>query len=175
MHDALFKICLFGDGGVGKTTLVNKYLTGVFKGNTKITVGMDFHIKKLNLDEKKIILQIWDFAGEDRFRFLLPGYMRGASGGIFMYDTTRFSSLKNINLWLDILNDDTSSNNLPIFLVGGKIDLEDNRVINQDDALEVAKSLKLQSHIECSAKTGKNVEFIFESMSKIMLKSAGLL
>ena len=98
----MFKVCLFGDGGVGKTTLINRYLTGVFKSDESITIGVDFHIKKLIIEEKRISLQIWDFAGEERFRFLLPSYVLGASGGIFVYDITRFTSLKNFQDWLDI-------------------------------------------------------------------------
>ncbi len=82
--DAMFKLCIFGDGGVGKTTLVKRYLTGVFAGDTTMTIGVDFHIKKLNIEGKEVGLQIWDFAGEDRFRFLLPSYVFGTSGGIFM-------------------------------------------------------------------------------------------
>ncbi|MCK4688545.1 MAG: GTP-binding protein, partial [Candidatus Lokiarchaeota archaeon] len=85
MADAMFKICIFGDGGVGKTTLVKRYMTGVFKGDSTMTIGVDFHVKKLEINGLNVSLQIWDFAGEDRFRFLLPSYVIGASGGIFMY------------------------------------------------------------------------------------------
>ena len=177
MHDALFKICIFGDGGVGKTTLINKYLTGIFKADQTITIGVDFHMKALDMYGMKIKLQIWDFAGEDRFRFLLPSYMRGASGGIFMYDITRYKSLENIENWINVLNTDVlkTPNQIPILLVGGKIDLEDLRTVDSEDAFERAKTFELNGFIECSAKTGENVEIIFESLSSIMLERAGLL
>jgi len=100
--DVMFKLCIFGDGGVGKTTLLGRYLTGIFKANQSITIGVDFHVKKLEVNGKKVLLQIWDFAGEKRFRFLLPSYVLGASGGIFMYDITRYSSLKNFPEWVKI-------------------------------------------------------------------------
>ena len=171
MQDATFKICIFGDGGVGKTTLINKYLTGVFKGDTTITIGVDFHMKVVKMYGMKVKLQIWDFAGEERFRFLLPGYMRGASGGIFMYDTTRYSSLKHIDDWMEALNTDIlkTPEQIPIILVGGKTD------VDSKEAFKIAKSNNLNGYIECSAKTGENVEIIFETIASIMLEKSGLL
>jgi len=175
MQDAVFKLCIFGDGGVGKTTLVNKYLTGVFKNST-MTIGIDFHIKTLVIDGIKIRLQIWDFAGEERFRFLLPSYMRGASGGIFMYDITRFSSLKNLKDWLDVLNHEVPAieEQIPILLVGGKADLEDKRAIDKDLGFETAKVNNLSGFFECSAKTGANVEMVFETITREIVKKAGI-
>jgi len=176
MFDAIFKLCIFGDGGVGKTTLVNKYLTDVFKGDTSMTIGLDFHIKIIEVDGLKVKLQIWDFAGEERFRFFLPTYMRGASGGIFMYDITRFSSIKNIDKWFNVLKDNTTviKEGMPILLVGGKTDLEYKRAVRGDSALEMAIKHNLQGFIECSAKTGVNVENVFETIARLMMTKAGL-
>ena len=177
MQDAVFKLCIFGDGGVGKTTLVNKYLTGVFKNST-MTIGIDFHIKTLVIDGIKVRLQIWDFAGEERFRFLLPSYIIGASGAIFMYDITRFSSLKNLNDWLDVLNHGAQSieEQFPILLAGGKADLEleDKRAIDKELGFETAKENNLCGFLECSAKTGDNVEEIFNKITREMIKKAGI-
>ena len=177
MFDATFKVVIFGDGGVGKTALVNKYLTGVFKSDTRLTVGLDFHVKKLNIEKKEVVLQIWDFAGEDRFRYLIPTYIRGASGGIFMYDITRYSSIKNINDWLDTLkiHDTPLHSEIPILLVGGKLDLEEKRAIDCKEAYNLAKTLNLKGFIECSAKTGENVEQIFTNVAKIMMQKVELL
>ncbi len=176
MEDALFKICIFGDGGVGKTTLVNKYLTGLFKGDTSMTIGIDFHIKKIELNGNKIALQIWDFAGEERFRFLLPAYLKGVSGGIFMYDITRYFSIKNFDNWLDVVNKDRKADELfPMLLVGGKADLKEKRVVESNQGFETLKKFNLDGFIECSAKTGENVENIFITLTRIMMEKAGLL
>lgn len=176
MFDAVFKLCIFGDGGVGKTTLVNKYLTGVFKGNTSMTIGLDFHVKLIEVDGLKVKLQIWDFAGEERFRFFLPTYMRGTSGGIFMYDITRFSSIKNIDKWFNVLEKDTLviKDGMPILLVGGKTDLDYKRAVRGDSALEKAIKYNLQGFIECSAKTGVNVDNVFETVARLMMTKAGM-
>ena len=122
MKDLTYKVCIFGDGGVGKTTLVSRYLTGIFQPETKITIGVNFHMKNLLVHNKSISLQIWDFAGEERFRELMPGYLRGASGGIFMYDISRYASLESITQWLETLKM-TNSDDIHLLMVGGKLDL----------------------------------------------------
>ena len=175
--DALFKVIIFGDGGVGKTTFVNRYLTGVFKGDTTMTIGVDFHIKKLELDRTSVGLQIWDFSGEEQFRFLLPTYVLGASGGIFMYDITRYSSLKNITEWIKIFNGALREEKfqIPAIMVGGKLDLEENRSINYEHAKVLAEEHNFSDFFECSAKTGENIEKIFIDLSCMMLENAQLL
>lgn len=172
MQDATFKICIFGDGGVGKTTLVNKYLTGIFKGETKITIGLDFHIEVIEVDGLTVKLQIWDFAGEERFRFLLPSYIQGASGGVFMYDITRYSSLKNIPDWLKVLGNGSAEGNIdfPILLVGGKSDLGFKRAVHRREARKIARKYKLYEYFECSAKTGENIDRVFTSIAKRILE-----
>jgi len=74
MQSATFKICIFGAGGVGKTTLVQRYITGHFRESTKMTIGADILIKELEINNWKVRLQIWDFGGEARFIFFLPPY-----------------------------------------------------------------------------------------------------
>jgi len=177
MPDLLFKVVIFGDAGVGKTTLVNRYLTGLFNAEYKITVGVDFHVKNLQIEGKKVTLQIWDFAGETQFRFLLPTYVKGASGGIFMFDVARPSSLQHIVDWMEIINIHVQKykKELPIIMVGGKIDLEKNREITKEEAHKIAKAKNLIDCIECSAKTGKNVEDIFISIARKMMEKAGLI
>ncbi len=177
MHDAMFKVCIFGDGGVGKTTLVNRYLTGVFKTNFTMTIGVDFLMKKLEIQNKLVNLQIWDFAGEIRFRFLLPSYVRGASGGIFMFDITRQSSLRNLPDWLEVFKKGTEERekDMLIIMVGGKSDLHDQRSVMSKDAAGVARSHNLYDYIECSAKTGENVESIFYKLARELTERAGII
>ena len=167
-----FKLCIFGDGGVGKTTLVNKYLTDVFSSKSKLTIGLDFHIKIIKFNGLNVKLQIWDFAGEARFRFLLPSYIKGASGGIFMFDITRYSSLKNIDKWLDVTREGAPEfeNEKPILLVGGKSDLEEKRAVNQKETHKIVKHHNLYDFIECSSKTGENIGAVFESITRKMFE-----
>ncbi|MFX0069992.1 MAG: Rab family GTPase [Candidatus Hermodarchaeota archaeon] len=172
MRDAKFKVCIFGDGGVGKTTLVNRYLTGVFHDSYRITIGADFFVKRIKIDGKKISLQIWDFAGESRFKFILPSYIVGSSGCIFMFDVTRYSSIKNLSDWMDVFKKGAKNEpgKIPLIMVGGKIDLEYKRVIQSDHAKEIAENNDFLDYIECSSKTGENVEQIFLTITKLMLE-----
>ena len=164
-----FKICVFGDGGVGKTTLIRRFSTGVFHEDLKMTIGADFSVKNVEVDGKPVTLRIWDFAGEDRFRVLLPAFAKGADGGIFMYDTTRYSSLGQIKDWLSIFEYFVSEDKgkIPMIMVGGKIDLE-NRSVSPEDAIELSNTYELIGHFECSSKTGDNVEQIFDFIAKKM-------
>ncbi len=172
-----FKIVIFGDGGVGKTTLVNRYVSGVFTESTIMTIGVGFFVKKLVIKDIDVSLQIWDFAGEDRFRFMLPSYVKGSSGGIFMFDITRFTSLDNINAWSEVVDICTDSNKrpLPVVLVGGKLDMKDRRAVQNSYAEKLLEDKMFINYLECSSKTGENVELIFSRLAEEMLKRKGLL
>jgi len=155
---------------------LNRYLTGLFTEDSGITIGVDFHLKKIILDDRRVSLQIWDFAGEDRFRFLLPSYLMGASGGIFMFDITRYTSLTNFNDWLKVVEQGTigQEEGIPILMVGSKLDLEHKRAVPMEDAMEIAKNNGLYGYVECSSKTGQNVEEIFIELTKEMIRKAYL-
>ena len=169
-----FKVCVFGDGGVGKTTLIRRFSTGVFAEDLKMTIGADFSVKNIDLDGRTATLRIWDFAGEDRFRVLLPAFAKGADGGIFMYDTTRFSSLGQIKDWLSIFEYFGSENKskIPIIMVGGKVDLEDKRSVTSEEAMELSNTYELKGYFECSSKTGDNVEEAFEFIARRMVENS---
>ena len=176
MEDIKFKVCILGDTNVGKTTLVNRYLTGLFKDSSK-TLGTDFHIKYLNINKKKIFLQIWDFAGEERFRFILPSYIQGASGCIFMYDITNRNSLIHFKDWYKVFIEGTNQNKqeIPLIIVGGKLDLQSKRKVLIEQASKIADNYNLSDYLECSSKTGENVEEIFIKITKLMMEKVGLI
>jgi len=165
--DAIFKICLFGDAGCGKTTLAKRYMTNQFISDTKMTIGVSLETKTFNLDEKRIKLQVWDFGGEERFRFFLPGYIKGTHGGILMYDTTNLASLSHLDDWLAVIKE--SYQRFPILLTGGKNDLEEERQISFDEGNNFASSRELSGFFETSSKTGNNVEILFETLTRLML------
>ncbi len=178
MHYTL-KLLLFGDGGVGKTTLVERYVNGTFKEDTRITIGIQFLVKRLKLNGDSIDLQIWDFGGEERFRFILPAYCIGAIGGIFMYDITSPRSLLHLGDWLQVVRQRTA--NLPILVAGTKLDLEAQREVKLDleaqrevkleEALAVTGKFNLPEVMEVSSKTGQNVSTIFDIITKMMIES----
>lgn len=170
-YSASFKICIFGDAGVGKTALTYRYVTNRFIKDTKLTLGVDIVAKDITVEDYRVKLQIWDFGGEDRFKVFLPIYARGSSGGIFMYDITRKSSLHNLTSWLKIFKKNLSKegSEIPILCVGGKKDLFEMRAINFENAKLIVKTNNFYDHFECSAKTGENIEEIFASITLRML------
>ena len=174
-----YKMCIFGDGGVGKTTLINRYISGKYSEDFRMTIGVDFYTKNIEVEGIRVNLQIWDFAGEQQFKNLLPNYVIGASGGIYMYDISRFYSLTHIENWINLLNKapDRQGEKLPLLLVGGKKDLtlEGKRSVEEDYATEQGKKFGVFDYIECSSKTGENVELIFYKMALKMLESSGLI
>ena len=170
MYDATFKIVIFGDAGCGKEMLTQRFLTNLFVSDSKMTIGVDFEVKSLVVDEQKVKLQIWDFGGEERFRFLLPTYVRGARGGIFMYDITNYSSIAHIDDWLTVIKREIKDEDqFPIIVVGNKTHLVNDREVPSAEAIRIAKSRRVNGFIEVCAKTGENVEKAFVALTRLML------
>ena len=176
-YTASFKICIFGDAGVGKTSLTYRFINNRFEQDTKLTLGVDIMAKDIEINGYRVKLQIWDFGGEERFRVFLPVYARGSSGGVFMYDTTRKNSLDKIRDWISIFKKDLTKeeSQIHVLAVGGKKDLTKERAINLENAKNLASNLNIYDVIECSAKTGENVDSIFQSITNRMLESSKLI
>ncbi|MFX1601099.1 MAG: Rab family GTPase [Promethearchaeota archaeon] len=166
-----YKICIFGDKSVGKTSLVDRYVTNKFHENIQATLGATILIKDLELENGKITLQVWDFGGQKRFKFLISSYARGATGGIFMFDITNYESLLALNDWLPEFG--KTVRYVPLIIVGGKKDLEEQRVCKKDDVLDIMKSYNFHRYIECSSKTGENVELVFKVLLSKILEDKG--
>ncbi len=168
-----FKIITAGDGGVGKTTLLRRYIEGKFSFDTKMTVGVDIYHKVINLDGNIVCsLQLWDLGGQEMFRTMLDNFATGAHGGFLMYDLTNYSSFDNLLEWLTIARKE--DDNLPILLIGAKNDLKDSIEVDDDDALEFVEKYKLNGLIKVSSKTGYNVDKVFKTLSSTIIKYKGL-
>lgn len=158
---------MLGDASVGKTSLTVRYISGNFVEDLRLTIGVDFYSKTINYKGNRIKLQIWDFGGEERFRFLLPQYTKGANGAFFLYDITNTVSLSHLPDWSYIVRE--SAGNVPIMLIGSKLDLKDYRAVTRDQGINAARRYNMASFVELSSKTGDNVEKTFEVMAEILL------
>lgn len=170
----LFKIVIVGDGGVGKSTMVQRLLTGLFVP-MKITIGTDLATYDIQVNNSmQTRLQIWDFAGEQRFRIFLPNYARGAVGCLLCYDITRRSSFDNLHEWFNIVNDNATK---PVFiLVGEKLDLADiRRTVEKKEAEQFKEEYNLNNFYETSSKSGENNKLIFETLTRLILERRGLI
>ncbi|MFW9784732.1 MAG: Rab family GTPase [Candidatus Heimdallarchaeota archaeon] len=166
-----YKICIFGDKNVGKTTLVNRYVTNQFHENIQATLGASIHVKYIELENGVITLQVWDFGGHRRFKFLISSYAQGSAGGIFMFDLTNYESLIALKEWLPEFG--KSVRYVPLIMVGGKLDLEQQRVCKEDEVLETIELYNFHKYIECSSKTGENVDLVFRELLFKILEVRG--
>jgi len=161
-----------GAKNVGKTSLIRRYATGKFDRSTLSTIGVDFETKKVVVDDTEILLNIWDFAGEKKFRLLLPSYVSGASGALILYDITNKESLDDLHDWAKVI---TSVPNYPKtkLLIEAKIDLEKQREVKHNEAKVLFEKYKFQGEIYgVSSKTGENVENVFEMLGREIIKNS---
>jgi small GTP-binding protein len=162
-YDFTFKIMMLGDASVGKTSLTIRYISGFFLEDLKLTIGVDFYSKTTNYKGKKVKLQIWDFGGEERFRFLLSQYCKGANAAFFLYDITNSTTIDHLPDWTQIIRE--HAGDIPIMLIGSKLDLEEFRAVPRNEGILAAKKYNLSSFVELSSKTGQNVEEAFNLMT----------
>ncbi|MFX1520532.1 MAG: Rab family GTPase [Promethearchaeota archaeon] len=157
----ILKIVVAGDGGVGKTSLLNRYVSDKFIDGMKMTIGTDFYSKVIRCENRVFALQLWDFGGELRFRFLLPGYCKGACGVILVFDLNDLSTLLNLKEWLQIVRENTADP--VIILIGNKADITNS--MHEDLIQEFCRKNRLDKFIPTSAKTGENVESVFQELT----------
>ena len=166
-YDLSFKIIVIGDSGVGKSCLTNRATTNLFEDTYSATVGFEFLSFNVKIDEKVIKLQIWDTCGQELYRSLITNFYRNSSLAIIVYAINSKDSFDNIEMWLRELR--THSNpDAKVFLIGNKIDLENERKITREQGESYAKSNKLNLFIESSAKTGFNSNKIFIKAAKML-------
>ncbi|NVM02079.1 MAG: GTP-binding protein [Candidatus Helarchaeota archaeon] len=164
MEKIIYKILLLGDPGVGKTALITRYVDNRFITDYKATLGFDIFIQKIKSSKVEFSLAIWDLAGQEQYTSLKQSYYEGAQGVILVYDVTNLESYKNIIQWLTDLGKVVKA--VPITLVGNKIDLTDEIKITTEDGKRLEARIKAMKFYETSAKTGQNVNIIFEELAE---------
>lgn len=158
----ILKLIVLGDGGVGKTTIIHRYLTGEYL-DQRMTVGAGFATRDIQINGVTITLTIWDFAGEERFRFILPRYCLGSHGCILAFDLSRLTTFFHLDDWLEIIREKTD--NIPILLIGTKCDII---MTTQEKAEEYVASRSLSGYMATSSKEGVNVNEVFELIAHLM-------
>ncbi|MHA1785503.1 MAG: GTP-binding protein [Candidatus Helarchaeota archaeon] len=165
-YDYLLKVIIVGDGAVGKTALSVRYTQGKFMDDYKMTIGVDFSVKMLDVDGHRVKLQLWDTGGQERFSYLRPLYYSGAVGGLIVFDKTYRPSFENIPKWFQEVRQNRGPN-IPLLLVGNKVDLPDWQV-STEEAVALSKTYKT-IYRDVSAKSGKSVDEVFSSLIKMII------
>lgn len=164
-----FKITLFGPGGVGKTSLLLRYIKDYFSDDLKKTIGSNFLIKDVEIEGKTVRLLLWDIGGQPQFHKLRTIYFKGSNAALGVFDLASSQTLLKIPGWISSIKK-TVKKTIPMILLGNKADLE--REIDRTEAEDTAKRLNCD-YLETSAKTGQNVELAFEKIAKACIEDIG--
>jgi Ras-related protein Rab-11A len=175
-----FKVCVIGDGGVGKTALIQHLLGKEFTSNYLLTIGTDISTYQLNYDGQILNIQLWDLAGQTRFDVVRNLYFSGARAGILVFDLTRQTSLHSILKWKDEIFT-YSDRIIPLIILGNKSDLGDAHFPYFETLEEIKNEIQQEYNTAyednqmkvpfytTSAKTGENVVKAFESLGSELL------
>ena len=172
MKSFVFKILVGGNGGAGKTSLLRRYVDGIFDDSTIETVGVDFFLKEMVLKEVNVhcTLQLWDLGGQERFRHLLENFVMGARGALLLFDMTKMPKMNEILEWVNIVR--IHDFDLPIILVGTKIDLEEAIAVDEEIATQIKNTFNMIEFLQTSSKTGYNVDEVFiRIIKRLVMKS----
>lgn len=164
-----FKIVLVGESGVGKTSIIRRYIHGVFEENYRSTVGTRIFSRELDVDSKRVTLSIFEIGGQEKFRFGENVLFKGSDGVIIVFDITNEDSFQVLDDWYSQVESNLGED-VPLFLVGNKYDLSVLRRVQMQEALIYASSLGAE-YLESSAKTGKNVIKLFYGLTRKILSS----
>jgi small GTP-binding protein len=163
-YDYIIKYIIIGDTGVGKSCLLLQFTDRRFQQAHDLTIGVEFGARFVDVEGKKIKLQIWDTAGQESFRSITRSYYRGAAGALLVYDITRRETFDHLLIWLEDARQHSNSNTT-IMLIGNKSDLESKRAVSYAEGEAFAQQHGL-FFMETSAKTADNVEESFVDTAK---------
>ena len=162
------KLIILGDSGVGKTNIIQRYISDTFNTETRATVGVEFFVKNYRVNNDIIKLEIWDTAGQERYKSITSAYYKGSRGALIVYDITRTITFEDIEKWKNEINEKVKGS-LKLMLIGNKCDLKDERKVSIEEALEKAKLLNIPL-METSALDSTNIQKAFENILKEMYK-----
>ena len=176
MKQVALKLITIGDGGVGKTTLLHRYVKREFIDTTTMTIGVEFLSKQVSIEDVKVQLTLWDISGQDRFFFMVDKYMRGTAGVLLLFDITNMTSFVNLGKWIKIVREkNPNKKELPILLIAAKCDLEEYSMVGDLYAEKATKKHGMIDFVKTSSKTGMNVDLAFEKLIRHALMAEGFL
>ena len=168
----VFKVLLLGDSTVGKTCFLMRFTENTFQEIHMSTIGLDYRFKKMTLENQEVAtVQIWDTAGQDRFRAITKNYYKGAHGILLIYDVTNQKSFDNVKNWVGQIRENASEKAI-IYIVGNKVDDTAHRVVSKEQGEETAKEFNLKFY-EASAKEDINIAPTFQALVNDIYKVSG--
>jgi small GTP-binding protein len=168
------KVVLVGDAQVGKTSILNRLTTGIFNDHSSATVGAAFQTHVVATRDSCVTMQIWDTAGQEKYRALAPMYYRSAEIAILCFDVTNPESFRAAEIWAEELAT-RAAEDLKIIIVGNKMDLTPQRLIDETQGRQFALHSKAAAYFECSAKTGAGITEIFAKAAELLAEGTEVL
>jgi small GTP-binding protein len=170
-YQYIFKLILIGNSGVGKSSILQRYMNKTFEESYKCTIGVDFLMKSLEVKGKTVKLQLWDTAGQEKYKSMVSSYYRGANVALVVFDITSRSSFESLPLWIEnyYKNGPEQKN---IILIGNKKDMADQRQVTQEEAEEFSETNNM-IYFETSAKEGDNIDYVFNFAAEKLLEFYG--
>lgn len=166
---AQHKVVILGDSQVGKTSIITRQLRGCRPGTQNPTIGCHCSEINVTVDDEEIKLSMWDTAGQEMYCSLVPVYLRGAEAALLVYDVTSRESFWSLGHWKDLLQDNVAETTL-VFVVGNKIDLDENVVVEDGQAQQFAQQQNSKLY-KVSAMTGQGIGLLFEDVARGILEA----
>ena len=160
------KVVLVGDTKVGKSCVLSRFVQGTFDRNMPATIGAAFLTKVITTSSGPVRLQLWDTAGQEKFRSLAPMYYRSSSVALMVYDVTSKESLDSLDDWATEISD-KAPHNIKFVVIGNKSDMTESRVVSTEEGKIVAQQLHATLFGETSAKTGDGINEIFSKIAEL--------
>ena len=170
-YEYIFKLILIGNSGVGKSSIIQRFMKNTFEESYKCTIGVDFLMKTLKINGKTVKLQLWDTAGQEKYKSMVASYYRGANVALVVFDITNHTSFENLPLWIEnyYKNGPEQKN---IILIGNKKDMEESRKVTRQEA-ELFSETNNMMYFETSAKEGDNIEYVFNYAAEKLMEFYG--
>ena len=149
------KVIFIGDANTGKTSIINRIIDNPFNETYEVSIGIDFMSKNIRFRGQNIKIQIWDSAGQEKYKGLIPSYVRNSSIVFIVYDISNRNSFENVQNWINFVKNIEKTT---MILLGNKIDLE--RDVETKEGQEIAEREGIK-FFECSAKTNENIKYMF--------------
>ena len=167
-----YKVLLLGNSYVGKTCILIRYSEDSFKENYDVTIGLNYRIKTMTIENNPVKMQIWDTSGEEKFKAIAKNFYRGAHGVLLVYDICEKNSFLDVKSWIEQIIENSDNDDIVMILCGNKCDNEKERKISKEEGENLAKSYGIP-FFECSAKNNININEIFNTMGQKIYTKIG--
>ena len=165
--DRMSKVLMIGDSGVGKTCLLQRFDKGEFRANTLPTIAIDFSVKSVSVGSKKLKMQIWDTAGQEKYNTLTSSFFKSTNGVLVVFALDSRASFNSVSKWMGQISA-LAPKDVVVSLVGNKADLSKEREVASEEGADLAKGFNCE-YFETSAATGANVEKVFSNLAEKIL------